>query len=113
MPGEHVVDRRRLPGEADAPPHLVGLSDDIVPGDDGGARIGSDERRQDADRRGLAGPVGAEEREHLAALDPQVEPLEHRAALVALRHPRQDDHRAVIDLGHGGLLGTVYAIHCL
>ena len=54
---------------ADAASHLGGMGDDVVPADEGLARRGVVEGREDAHRRGLAGPVRPDETDHLSALD--------------------------------------------
>ena len=45
-----------------------------------GPAVGLQQAQEDADRRGLAGAVGAEESVHLALLDRQVEPVERAGA---------------------------------
>ena len=61
------------------------VADDVVAGDAGGAAVGREQRGEDADRRRLPGAVRAEQREHLAALDLQVEPVEHAGVAERLR----------------------------
>ena len=82
--GQHLVDRGGLPGQADRPAHRGGVAHHVVAGDGGRAGVRRHQRRQDADGRGLAGPVRAEQREHLAAADRQVDPVEHGAPAVRL-----------------------------
>jgi hypothetical protein len=48
---------------------------------------------EDLDRGGLAGPVGAEEREDLAAIHVQVDAADDRAAAVSLDQPADRDDR--------------------
>ena len=75
-PGEVLVDGGVLPGEADHVAELLGLLDDVVAGDGGTALVGVQERGQDPDGGGLAGPVGAEEAKHRARRDLQVHALQ-------------------------------------
>ena len=59
--GQQLVDRRLLAGEADAGPHAGRLAHDVEPGDLGRALVGGQQRGEDADGRGLARAVGAEQ----------------------------------------------------
>src|SRR5581483_9149866 len=70
---EQSVDRGLLGGHADTPLDLPGLRGDIEPGYPCRAfgRLG--ERGEDADGRGLAGTVVAQETEHGSGLDLEVE----------------------------------------
>ena len=61
------------------------------------------QRRQKANRRALAGAVGADEPEHLARGDLQVQIRHGHKVAVSLREISQFDHRARIrDAGYGG-----------
>jgi len=57
------------------------------------ARAGLAKALQDFDRRRLAGPVGAEEGEDLAAPDLQVDPADRLVVVVALAQPADRDDR--------------------
>jgi len=70
-----VLARRRLAvgasalgHHADAAPHLGGVRADVVAGDRRAALVGARQRREDADRRGLAGAVRPEKAEDRALL---------------------------------------------
>ena len=58
--GQVLVDRRELAGEADEAAHGVGLGDDVVAEHAGAAGVRAQQRGEHADRRRLAGAVGAE-----------------------------------------------------
>ena len=73
-PGAHQpVDRGLLGGHADAAAHGAGVGDDVDAGDRGRALGGRRERGEDADGRGLARAVVAEQAEHGARRDVEVE----------------------------------------
>ena len=57
--GQVLVDRCVLPGQADVLTNALRLALDVDPGDPRLARVGAEERRQDADGRCLACAVGA------------------------------------------------------
>jgi hypothetical protein len=59
--GQAVVDGRVLPCQPDQLPDLVGLPDRVVAADHDATVVGSEQGRLDADRRRLAGAVGAEQ----------------------------------------------------
>ena len=63
-PGQQLVDRRELPGQADQLPDRGRLADHVVAEDLRPARIRRQQRGQDADQRGLARPVRAQQAEH-------------------------------------------------
>jgi hypothetical protein len=83
-PGHQRVDRRLLQRDADLAPHRVGVGHDVVAGDarDAGGR--PQQRREDAHRRGLAGPVRAEEPVDLALGDLEVEAVDGADAALEL-----------------------------
>ncbi len=62
-----------LQGDADLPPHGVGIGGHVDPGHARAPGRDRHERRQHPDGRRLAGPVRPEEAEDLAALDMQVD----------------------------------------
>ena len=57
-PGEVLVDRGELAGEADHHAQLVRLAHDVEPGHGGPTGVRPKQRREDADRRRLAAPLG-------------------------------------------------------
>ena len=73
---ELAVDRRDLAGEADQAADRVGLAHDVEARDPDLAGVGGDQRREDVDDRRLAGPVRAEQREHRALGDVEVDAVE-------------------------------------
>ena len=74
--GEVLVDRGVLAGQADRLADLARLAGDVETGDPGRAGVGLEQRRQDADRGGLAGAVGPEDAEHGAGAGRQVDAVE-------------------------------------
>src|SRR4051794_11026197 len=82
-PGERAVGRELLRHVADLPAHGHPLAGDVVAEDVRDAAADRQERRQDADRRRLAGAVGAEQAEHLALPDLEVDAVD--GALLAER----------------------------
>ena len=94
--GEVLVDRGVLPGEADQPAHRLGVARDVEAGDGRPARVGTKQRRQDANGRRLSGAVRAEQPEHRAFLHVEIDAVE-RAHLalpraVHLHEPLCFDH---------------------
>jgi hypothetical protein len=55
--GEVLVDRRELAGEADEPADVIRLCDDVLAEHARGPAVRAQQRREDPDRRGLAGAV--------------------------------------------------------
>ena len=74
--GHQRVERRLLQGDADLPPHLRRLLDDVVARDACGPAGRPQERRQHPDGGRLPGPVRAEEGVDLALRDLEVDPLD-------------------------------------
>jgi hypothetical protein len=72
--GQLFLDGRGLPGQADRAADGSGLADDVVTLDPGPPAVRRQQGGQDADRGGLAGPVGAEHAQHRAAGHGQVDP---------------------------------------
>src|SRR5207244_11298524 len=70
---EAAVGIRPLRHDADAPPHHRRLGDDVRAGNDGLAAGDAHARREDADRRRLAGAVRPEHPEQLAVVDGEIE----------------------------------------
>jgi hypothetical protein len=63
-PGEQLVHRRELAREGDPLPHRRRLGDDVEAEHLGAPGVGSQQRRQHADDRRLAGAVRAQQPEH-------------------------------------------------
>src|SRR5206468_5072028 len=59
-PGQALVYRRVLSGEADELPHLVGIAQHVVAADTDTAAVRPEQRGEDPHRRRLAGSVGPE-----------------------------------------------------
>ena len=76
LAGEEAVHRRELAGDADRGPDRFGLAPDVVAGDLDLAAVGGDQRRQDMDRRRLAGAVRAEQGEDRPGPDLEVDAVE-------------------------------------
>jgi hypothetical protein len=76
LSGEQLVDRCVLAGQPDQATHLRRLTHDVVAADGRAARVGSQERREDPDRRGLAGAVRSEQAEHRAFAGDHVDAVE-------------------------------------
>ena len=85
-----VLDRDLLHGEADAATDGGGVLDDIEPDEPGGAGRRAEQRRQDPDRRRLAGAVRAEEAEEAAPLHAERHAVDR--ADIALVHLDQVAH---------------------
>jgi hypothetical protein len=98
LAGLQVVDRRVLAGEADAATDPAAVADDVEARHPGLAGVRADQRGQDAHGGGLAGAVRAEQREHAAALDPQVDAGKHLHRTVGLLEAGRLDRQFV---GHG------------
>lgn len=110
LPGEHRVDRGELPGQADGATDVVGAGRHVEPRDRDHARVGPQQRRQDAHQGGLPGAVGAEEGDDLPPLDLEVDAAQHLEAAVGLLHAAQQDGRPGArprdrpgEIGHGPL----------
>ena len=66
----------------------------VAPEDRRPSRARAQQAHQQADGRGLPGPVGAEEAHHLPGLDPQAEPVDGELVAEALAEPFRLDHDA-------------------
>ena len=80
-PGQVLVDRRVLAGEPDLRPQRRRVADDVEAEDGRAAAVGPQQRREDPDKRRLAGAVGAEQPQDRAGRDVEVDSVEcpHRA----------------------------------
>ena len=82
----HVFVQPQLAGQiADMAAGVDAVGPAIVPGDGSAAGAGAQEAEQHADRRRLAGAVGAEDADDLAGADFEVEPIEGREGAVLFR----------------------------
>ena len=93
LAGEQVVDRRELAGDADRGADDVGSSGRIVARDPNLAGVGADQGREDVDDGGLAGAVGAEQREDRSLGDVEVDAVEHEVLAVGLAQAGRRDRR--------------------
>ena len=92
--GHFRIQGRRLGQIARPALGLEGLVEDVETGDPGMAFGGRQVAGQDAHRRGLAGPVGAEEAQNLAGFDLEAQVVHGRERPVALGHVLHFDHAA-------------------
>ena len=84
LAGQVLVDRRVLPGQPDDLAYLLGMADDVDPGDRGPTGVGFEQRREDSYARGLARAVGPEEPEHRPLGYGQVKSVESMDVVVKL-----------------------------
>jgi hypothetical protein len=75
IPGQVVIKGGELAGHGRPGPDRIPLGHRVEPQDTGGAAVRPGQGSQDADGGGLAGSVRAEEPEHLAAPDREVDPV--------------------------------------
>ena len=95
LPDLHVVvDPERVRHEAEDATDVVGVPAHARTRRSRRPRVGHEQRRQDPQRRGLAGAVGADQAEDLALADVEVEAGDGERAVVALDEPRGVDDRA-------------------
>ncbi len=99
-PGQVLVDRGVLTGEADAGPDGVGLAGDVEAEHLGPPAVAVDDGREDADGGGLPRAVGAEEAEHGAGRDLEVDAGERHDVAEALGEALDADRRG-LDVGVG------------
>jgi hypothetical protein len=88
---EQPVDGRLLAGEADLGAHDRGVGDDVVAGDRGAALGRRQQGGQDAYGRGLAGAVVAQQPEHGALRDVEVDVAQRPEVAVAPAEPFGED----------------------
>jgi hypothetical protein len=96
LAGHEQVERGLLQRDADPRADGVGLLGDVVAGHAGVAAGGAQQRDEHADRRGLAGAVGAQEPVDLAGLDGQVDAVHRLEAALVFTFQAVD-----FDGGHG------------
>jgi hypothetical protein len=94
-PGQVLVDRRVLAGEADLGAQLRRLADDVEAGDAGAAAVGREQRGEDADRGRLAGAVRPQQPEHGAGRHREVDPVERAHRPVGLAQALGLDRQVV------------------
>src|SRR5690348_13509835 len=82
---ELAVEAGRLERHADARPNGGGIRLDIQPQGLHAASLHGQQRREDAEQRGLAAAVGTEQSEDLSRLDREVHARERLALTVAVR----------------------------
>ena len=84
--GQERVERGLLQRGADQRAHRGALALNVVPGHARAARGGRQQRGEHVHGRRLAGAVGAQEAEHLAGLDPQLDAVHRARALLEIAH---------------------------
>ncbi len=110
-PGEDLVDRRELPGEADRLPHVRRLRGDTEAINGGHPRVGLEQRGQDIHDRGLARAVRAEQGENAAPRHLEIHAAQHTQLLVGLlQSPHPDRLSAGRARGLRGLYSSARAI---
>ena len=101
--GEVLVDRGVLPGDADQLAHLVGAARDVDAEDLGAAAVDRQQRREHPEHRGLAGAVGAEHAEDLAAAYLEVDAVDGAEVAEGLDEPGGVDGEVAardVECGH-------------
>ena len=88
LAGLQRIQRGVLPGEADGPADLMPVLDHVESRDPDIAGIGPRQGREDPNRRGLAGSVGAEKGEDGAAVNLQVDAGENGVRAISLLESR-------------------------
>jgi hypothetical protein len=84
LAGEQVVHGGELAGDADGGADRVGVRGQVVPRDPNLPGVGLDQGRQDLHGGGLAGAVGAEQREDGARRDGEVDAVQDEVVAVGL-----------------------------
>jgi hypothetical protein len=87
-PGQILIDRGELAGQAHPAPHRPGLAQDLVPEHRGAAAVGSQQSRQHAQGRGLAGAVGAQEAMHRSPAHGQIDTVDRAGRSESLGQAR-------------------------
>jgi len=85
--GEIFVDRGVLPRQPDAAAHAIGILCDIDAGHERLARVGAQDRGENAYDRRLARTIGPEQTEHRPLWNADVDTIERPYILVMLREP--------------------------
>ena len=103
-PGENLVDRCELAGEADRFAHVGALRGHVEPVDQGTPGVSLKQRGEDLDDRGFAGSVGAEQSHDAAPLDVEVDAAQHVEVTEGLHQPGDPEDRSCgHDTHHAGL----------
>ena len=89
VPSQVVIEGGELAGHGRPGPDRIPPARHVEPKDAGGAAVRPGQGGQDADGGGLAHPVGAEEPEHLAMLDREVDPIQRAGAALTPPRPRK------------------------
>ena len=76
-------------------PERLGLSNHVVAGHDGAARVGPQQGREDPHGGGLAGPVRPEEAEHRLGLHLEVDAVDGLDLPVPLLQALDEDRRCI------------------
>ncbi len=90
-PGQDLVDRRELAGEADRPAYVGSLPRDVEAVDAGGPCIGPEQGGQDLHHRGLAGAVRAEQGDDAAGGHVEVDAAKDLEVAVGLGQVLDED----------------------
>jgi hypothetical protein len=112
LAGEEVVHRRELAGHADRGAYRIRFLDWIVARDPHLATVGADQRRKDLNRRGLAGAVGAEQREDRPLWNVQVDAVEDNLVAIRLAQPDCRDRRVDEVVMVNSLLQSAHRVGC-
>jgi hypothetical protein len=91
-PGQQLIDRRELPRQADQLADSASLTRDVVAQDLRPPRIGRQQRGQNANQRGLARPVRAQQAKHHPRWDLEPGAIQRHGLPKALDHAF-DSHR--------------------
>ena len=89
--GEDLVNGCELPGEADRLADLGGLRDDVEAVHQARSAVSLEQRGEDLDDGGLAGPVGAEQGEDAARRHVEVDAAKHFEVAVRLQESGYPD----------------------
>src|SRR5206468_9194761 len=81
----------RLPGQPETAAEDLRVPDDVKPHDLGSAAVRQQQGREDADRSGLACPIGAQQTEDGAGRNIKVDPAQGFYGAEALGEPLDDD----------------------
>jgi hypothetical protein len=79
-----LVHGHRLAGEPDTGPHPVRLAEHVVPSDEGGSAVRSQQGGEDPERGRLASAVRPEQRQDVAFLDREIDSLQRLGFAVGL-----------------------------
>ena len=98
---QFLVEARRLENDADPAAQRAGVAEQIEPQNGGRAAAWPNERRQNAEKRGLAAAVRSEQAKDLARRDAKRDVIEREAIAVAMSQLVSDEcGRDSLDRGH-------------